>query len=64
MRARASAEAASTLQQADEELSRQGQETAAELRSSIETLSTTLASRVLGVELGSERAAATTSQRR
>jgi F-type H+-transporting ATPase subunit b len=64
MRARASAEAASTLQGADEELSNQGRETAAELRSSIETLSTTLASRVLGVELTAERAAATSSQGR
>ena len=51
MRARASAEASATLQSAGEELSRQGQETAAELQASVETLSATLASRVLGVDV-------------
>lgn len=61
MRSRASAEAASTLQKTNEELSRQGQQTAAELQSSIETLSATLAGRVLGVDLSS---AAATSQGR
>jgi F-type H+-transporting ATPase subunit b len=58
-RSRASAEAAATLQQADDELSQQGRQTAAELQSAIETLSATLASRVLGVDV-----TATTSQGR
>ena len=51
MRGRASAEVAATLQKASEELSRQGQQTAADLQASVETLSATLASRVLGVEV-------------
>ncbi|WP_422745816.1 F0F1 ATP synthase subunit B [Mycobacterium sp. WMMD1722] len=51
-RARAGAEAASTLEAANDELSRQGRQTADELQTSIETLSATLASRVLGVEIG------------
>ena len=45
------AEASATLQSAGEELSRQGQQTAAELQASVETLSATLASRVLGVDV-------------
>jgi F-type H+-transporting ATPase subunit b len=53
MRTRANAESASTLQKANEELSRQGRQTADELQTSIETLSTTLASRVLGTDIGS-----------
>lgn len=61
MRTRASAESAATLQKTNEELSRQGQQTAAELQSSIETLSATLASRVLGVDISS---AVATSQGR
>ena len=64
MRARASVESAATLQEANDQLSQQGQATAAELRSSIETLSTTLASRVLGVDVSSGRPAAATSQGR
>ncbi len=59
MRARASAEAGQTLQQAHDQLSEQGRETTAELQSSIESLSETLASRVLGLDV-----AATTSQGR
>ena len=51
MRGRASAEVAATLQKASEELSRQGQQTAAELQASVESLSATLATRVLGVEV-------------
>jgi F-type H+-transporting ATPase subunit b len=53
MRARSSAESAATLQKADERLSEQGRETAAELQASIQTLSATLASRVLGVDMTS-----------
>ena len=45
----ASEEAAATLQQAANELKLQGDSIAAELRSSVDTLSATLASRVLGV---------------
>lgn len=59
MRGRASAEAGETLQQANDQLSEQGRETTAELQSSIEALSATLAGRVLGVDV-----AATTSQGR
>jgi len=53
MRSRAGAESAATLQRANEELSRQGRQTADELQTSIETLSATLASRVLGVDISS-----------
>lgn len=65
-RARASAESAATLQSADEQLSQQGRETAAELQASVETLSATLASRVLGVDatLGSAGTPVTTGQGR
>jgi F-type H+-transporting ATPase subunit b len=61
MRSRAGAEASSTLQAANDDLSRQGRQTADELQTSIETLSATLASRVLGVDVG---AATTTGQGR
>jgi F-type H+-transporting ATPase subunit b len=50
MRARASEQVASTLQQADLELKEQALSIQADLRSSVENLSETLASRVLGVE--------------
>ena len=46
-RARAGAEASLALQDAGQELSRQGQQTAGELQASVESLSATLASRVL-----------------
>ena len=59
MRVRAGAESGETLQQAGDKLSEQGRETTAELQSSIEALSATLASRVLGVAV-----AGTTSQGR
>jgi F-type H+-transporting ATPase subunit b len=58
-RARASAETAATLQRANEELSEQGRLTMAELEASVDTLSTTLASRVLGVDVTGTVAAAT-----
>jgi F-type H+-transporting ATPase subunit b len=51
MRGRASDEVASTLQQADSELKDQALSIQADLRSSVDTLSTTLANRVLGVEI-------------
>jgi F-type H+-transporting ATPase subunit b len=60
MRARAADEVASTLAQADSELKDQALSIQADLRSSVETLSSTLASRVLGVEMN----AATTASGR
>jgi F-type H+-transporting ATPase subunit b len=53
---RASEEAAATLQQAADQLKQQSDSIAADLRSSVDTLSATLASRVLGVEVSSESA--------
>jgi F-type H+-transporting ATPase subunit b len=60
MRGRASAEVSSTLQEADSELKDQALSIQPDLRSSVDTLSTTLASRVLGVEIN----AATTASGR
>lgn len=61
-RARAEGEVSSTLQDAAEQLKREGDAVAADLRTRVENLSTTLASRILGVEIstsvsasGSER---------
>ena len=64
MRARANEEATAAVQKTNEELSRQGRQTADELRSSIETLSETLAGRVLGVDVTRSGPAETTSQGR
>ena len=50
MRGRASDQVASTLQQADSELKEQALSIQADLRSSLDNLSETLANRVLGVE--------------
>ncbi|MDY6997810.1 MAG: F0F1 ATP synthase subunit B [Actinomycetota bacterium] len=60
MRSRANDEVTATVTRTNEELTQQGRATADELRSSIETLSETLASRVLGVDV----AGASTSQGR
>jgi F-type H+-transporting ATPase subunit b len=60
MRGRASDEVASTLQQASEQLKQQSDAIESDLRASVETLSATLASRVLGVEVN----AATTASGR
>ena|SRR5436190_4824716 len=60
MRGRASGEVSSTLQQADLELKEQALAMQSDLRSSVDTLSTTLAGRVLGVEIN----AATTASGR
>jgi F-type H+-transporting ATPase subunit b len=60
MRGRASEEVASTLQQADSELKDQALAIQTDLRSSVDTLSTALARRVLGVEIN----AATTASGR
>lgn len=61
MRGRAGEEVASTLQQAGEELKLQSDAIEADLRASVDTLSTTLAGRVLGVEVTGARSAAATS---
>jgi F-type H+-transporting ATPase subunit b len=55
---------ASTLQQASEQLKRHSDAIESELRSSVQTLSATLASRVLGVEVTGARSAATSASRR
>jgi F-type H+-transporting ATPase subunit b len=57
MRGRASGEVSSTLQEADSELKDQALSIQADLRSSVDTLSTTLASRVLGVEINAATSA-------
>jgi F-type H+-transporting ATPase subunit b len=57
MRRRASAEVASTLQQASEQLKQQADAIEPDLRSSVETLSVTLASRVLGFEINAATSA-------
>ena len=59
MRGRASEEAAATLQHAGEELKQQSDGIAPDLRSSLEALSSTLASRVLGVDITAKNTAAT-----
>jgi F-type H+-transporting ATPase subunit b len=57
MRGRASEQVASTLQQADSELKEQALSIQADLRSSVENLSETLATRVLGVEINTATSA-------
>jgi F-type H+-transporting ATPase subunit b len=51
MRGRVEEQVSSTLQDASEQLKREGDAVAAELRSRVEGMSTTLASRILGVEI-------------
>jgi F-type H+-transporting ATPase subunit b len=51
LRASAEQEVASTLQNAAEELKREGDAVAADLRSRVESMSTALAGRILGVEI-------------
>jgi F-type H+-transporting ATPase subunit b len=58
-RGRANEESAATLQQAEEQLKRQSDAIESDLTASVESLSATLASRVLGVDVSA--AAATTS---
>lgn len=53
LRSAADTEVASTLQNANEQLKREGDDIAEELRARVETLSTTLASRILGVAVDS-----------
>ncbi|MCI4675045.1 F0F1 ATP synthase subunit B [Candidatus Mycolicibacterium alkanivorans] len=58
LRGRANEDAAATLQQAAEQLKQQSDAIAADLRSSVETLSADLAGRVLGVEVSTTSASA------
>jgi F-type H+-transporting ATPase subunit b len=51
MRGRADTEVAATLQSADEQLKRDGEAMATELRAKAEDLSATLAGRILGVDV-------------
>jgi F-type H+-transporting ATPase subunit b len=62
MRGRADAEVASTLQSAGEQLKQEGDGMAEDLRARAETLSATLASRVLGVDVNTSVAAGTTGR--
>jgi F-type H+-transporting ATPase subunit b len=57
MKGRASQESAAALQKAEEELKQQSDAIAADLRTSMETLAATLASRVLGVDVSREATA-------
>jgi F-type H+-transporting ATPase subunit b len=57
MKGRASEESGAALQKAAEELKRQSDAVADDLRSSMETFAATLASRVVGVDVGREAAA-------
>ena len=50
-RGRVGEQVSSTLQEAAEQLKREGDAVAAELRARVDTISTTLASRILGVEI-------------
>jgi F-type H+-transporting ATPase subunit b len=59
MKARTLQESALALQNAGEELKQQSDAIGADLRSSMETLASTLASRVLGIDVGREAAAKT-----
>ncbi|MBV9514794.1 MAG: hypothetical protein JO280_12255 [Mycobacteriaceae bacterium] len=59
MKGRASEESGLALQKAGEELKQQSDMIGADLRSSMETLAGTLASRVLGVDVAREAAAKT-----
>jgi F-type H+-transporting ATPase subunit b len=51
MRARAEEQVSSTLQDASDQLKQQGDAVAADLRARVDSMSTTLASRILGVEI-------------
>jgi len=59
MKGRASRQSASALQKANEELKQQADAISTDLSASMETLAATLASRVLGVDVGREAAAKT-----
>lgn len=63
MRGRAGEEVNSTLQDAGERLKREGDAVASDLRARVESMSVTLASRILGVDIASSAAATTGSER-
>lgn len=62
MRARAEEQVNSTLQNAGEQLKREGDAVAADLRANVETMSATLAGRILGVDISGSAAATTATQ--
>ncbi|MGV0794734.1 F0F1 ATP synthase subunit B [Mycolicibacterium sp. XJ1819] len=62
MRGRASEEAGAALARAEEQLKQQSDAISADLRASVDTLSKTLASRVLGVEVTTRTVPVTTGQ--
>ncbi len=64
MRGRAEEQVAATLQDAAEQLKREGDAVAAELRSRVEGMATTLASRILGVEVTTSVTTTSTGSRR
>lgn len=63
MRARAEEQAASAMQDANERLKREGDAVAADLRAQVESMSATLASRILGVGIDASTATTTGSGR-
>lgn len=63
-KARANAEVSTLLQQSSEELTEQSRAVTADLQTSVEALATSLASRVLGVEVTTKTVSATTGQGR
>jgi F-type H+-transporting ATPase subunit b len=63
MRARAEEQAGATLQSAGEQLKREGDAVAEDLRARVETMSATLASRILGVDIIRSTAATAASKR-
>lgn len=63
MRGRAGEEVNSTLRDAGERLKREGDAVASDLRARVESMSVTLASRILGVDIASSAAATTGSER-
>jgi F-type H+-transporting ATPase subunit b len=64
MRGRASEEAAAALSRSEEQLKQQSDAIATDLRSSVDSLSRTLASRVLGVEVTTRTVPVSTGQER
>ena len=63
MRARAEEQVTSTLQDAGEQLKQEGDAVATDLRAQVESMSATLASRILGVEITSKTASTSGSRR-
>lgn len=63
MRARAEEQVGSTMRDAAEQLKREGDAIAADLRAQVESMSATLASRIVGVEINTSMAATTGSRR-